>query len=67
MRWRFKTWPVEHYSTVTIELCEKDSGTELKLTQTGVPEAEYERTKQGWNNYYWEAIKQTFGFGARLF
>lgn len=67
MRWRTKSWPAEHFSTVTMDIDEKDDGTELKLTQTGVPDAEYERTRQGWNNFYWEAIKQTFGFGMRLF
>lgn len=67
MRWRFKSWPDEHYSTVSIVLTEKDTGTELQLTQTEIPEAEYERTRQGWINNYWEAIRQTFGFGARLY
>ena len=67
MRWRFKTWPTEHYSTVTIDLNEKEDSTDVQLTQTGVPEAEVERTIQGWKLHYWESIKQTFGFGARLF
>uniref|UniRef100_X1Z9S8 Activator of Hsp90 ATPase AHSA1-like N-terminal domain-containing protein n=1 Tax=Capitella teleta TaxID=283909 RepID=X1Z9S8_CAPTE len=67
MRWRFKTWPEEHYSTVTLDISESDNGTQLSLSQTGIPESEFERTKQGWVNYYWDAIRQTFGFGARLY
>lgn len=67
MRWRYKTWPDEHYSDVTIKLDEKEDCTELSLTQTGVPESDHERTRQGWRDHYWEAIKQTFGFGVRLF
>jgi len=67
MRWRFKTWPDEHYSNVTIELTQKDDGTELRLTQTGIPTAEYDRTKEGWLNYYWKSIKQTFGYGAFIY
>lgn len=67
MKWRFKTWPAEHYSEVIMDLEQKDACTELVLTQTGVPENEVERTKTGWQQYYWESIKQTFGFGARLF
>lgn len=67
MRWRYKSWPVEHYSTVTMEFKEKEDSTDLVLTQTGIPEAEYDRTVQGWQQHYWESIKQTFGFGARLF
>ncbi len=67
MRWRSKSWPDEHYSTVTLELSENDGSTDVKITQSEIPENEFERTKEGWHRYYWEAIKQTFGFGARLF
>ncbi len=28
--------------------------------------SEYEKTVEGWQRYYWEAIKRTFGFGAFL-
>ena len=57
----------EHYSTVTIELVQEEDCTKLHLTQTGVPESDYERTQEGWTRYYWESIKAIFGFGARLF
>ena len=67
MRWRFKSWPTEHYSTVTLKITEKEDETELQLTQTEIPDNDYTRTKDGWHRYYWEPIKQTFGFGARLF
>ena len=67
MRWRSKSWPNEHYSNVTLELKQKDCTTDLVLTQTGIPDNEYDRTKEGWHQYYWEPIKMTFGFGARLF
>lgn len=67
MRWRFKTWPDEHYSIVSIELMQKDDGTELRLSQTGIPASEYERTREGWHNYYWKSIKQTFGYGAFIY
>ena len=67
MQWRQKSWPDEHYSTVTLDLDQTEDGTELTLTQTGVPEAEYQKTVEGWKRYYWDAIKQTFGFGASLF
>lgn len=46
---------------------DRSSETELKVECRGVPESEEERTKEGWKRYYFEAIKQTFGFGARLF
>jgi activator of HSP90 ATPase len=41
--------------------------TELRLTQTGIPVYEYERTKEGWQNHYWRSIKATFGYGSFLY
>lgn len=67
MKWRFKTWPSEHYATVTLTLKDKGDETELSLEARGVPTNEEERTKEGWQRYYLEGIKQTFGFGARLY
>ncbi|XP_063849469.1 activator of 90 kDa heat shock protein ATPase homolog 1-like isoform X1 [Scylla paramamosain] len=65
-KWRFKSWPCGHYSKVTLEIDQKEDCTQIKLTQTSVPASEVEKTKEGWNNYYWESIKRTFGFGAIL-
>lgn len=67
MRWRFKTWPSEHYATITLNMKDRGDETELTLDCRGVPTAEEDRTKEGWKRYYFEAIKQTFGYGVRLF
>ncbi|CAL8283130.1 unnamed protein product [Lota lota] len=67
MRWRYNTWPCEHYATISLTLSDRASETELKAEFRGVPANEEERTRQGWQRYYFEAIKQTFGFGARLY
>ncbi|XP_055880632.1 activator of 90 kDa heat shock protein ATPase homolog 1-like [Biomphalaria glabrata] len=67
MRWRVKTWPPEHYSQVTIELSDKEGTTTLNLKQTGVPEAEVTKTKEGWKENYWNRMRQIFGFGGRIF
>lgn len=67
MRWRFTSWPDEHYSDVTISFEQKDCTTDLLLEQSGIPESEYDRTNEGWHRYYWEPIKMTFGFGASLY
>jgi activator of HSP90 ATPase len=67
MRWRFKSWPAEHYSMVTMTLTQRDDGTLLSLAQTGIPVTEYEKTSEGWKNFYWRSIKQTFGYGACFF
>uniref|UniRef100_A0A336LKJ5 CSON009954 protein n=1 Tax=Culicoides sonorensis TaxID=179676 RepID=A0A336LKJ5_CULSO len=65
--WRYKQWPSGHFSHVTLELDEQEDHTELKLTQTSVPTAEVETTKQNWHRYYFESIKRTFGFGTFLY
>ena len=67
MLWRFKSWPEGHHSTVKITLDQKDDRTELTLVQTGIPEEDFERTKSGWKQYYWEAMKRTFCWGMRYF
>ncbi|KAG9344871.1 hypothetical protein JZ751_010562 [Albula glossodonta] len=66
MKWRYKTWPSEHYAIFTLSFSDRGGDTELKVECKGVPVSEEERTKQGWQRYYFEAIKQTFGYGARL-
>jgi len=67
MRWRFESWPAEHYSEVKITFDQKDCTTDLILEQSGIPENEYDKTSEGWERYYWQPIKATFGFGASLY
>ncbi|CAB1459492.1 unnamed protein product [Pleuronectes platessa] len=67
MKWRYNNWPSEHYATITMTFKDRSSETELRVDCRGVPDHEEERTKEGWKRYYFEAIKQTFGYGARLF
>ena len=55
-----------HYSVVSIDLKQEATGAKLSLLQTEVPEAECERTKEGWRRHIFEPIKSTFGFGAHL-
>lgn len=56
-----------HFSTVTIKLVQESDGAKLTLNQTGVPESDYERTLEGWQRHIFESIKNTFGYGARLY
>ncbi|XP_056151936.1 activator of 90 kDa heat shock protein ATPase homolog 1-like [Lampris incognitus] len=67
MKWRYNTWPCEHYATIALTFFDLGNETELKVECRGVPENEEERTKQGWQRYYFESIKQTFGYGARIY
>jgi len=60
--WRFKSWPANHFSTVTIKLSPSQGGTKVELEQTRVPIDDFERTKSGWNSHFWTRIRATFGF-----
>lgn len=51
---------------VTMTLEDKEDRTSLKLLQTGVPIGEKDQVTSGWNSYYWNPIKQSFGFGSGL-
>ncbi|XP_075470791.1 activator of 90 kDa heat shock protein ATPase homolog 1 isoform X2 [Ascaphus truei] len=66
MSWRFKSWPAEHHASITLTFTDKGGETELRMEGRGVPQSEEERTKEGWKRYYFEGIKQTFGYGAML-
>jgi len=65
-KWRLRSWPKDHYSTVTITLEDKGDATMVKLVQTGVPIGEKDQVKTNWSHYYFHPIKAAFGFGANL-
>jgi activator of HSP90 ATPase len=66
MNWRNKRWPDNHHSIATLEFTEKADCSNLKLTQSDIPANFVENTEEGWRNFYWNAIRQTFGYGSRL-
>jgi len=66
-KWRFKEWPQDYYSTLTLDFETKDNKTVLNLTQEGVPESDRDRTEQGWNANYFTRIKGIFGYGSMVF
>lgn len=65
-KWRFASWPADHFSVVSISLSTSKSGdlAVLSLVQEGVPKEDYARTLHGWKENYWERIKMMFGFAA---
>jgi len=65
-RWRFSNWPEGHYSIVTLCFTQESDTAKITLKQTNIPARDYDKTRTGWHNYYWESIKRTFGFGASL-
>jgi activator of HSP90 ATPase len=44
MLWRFKSWPKEHYSHVSLQFQEETDQTKLTIQQTGVPTQFYDNT-----------------------
>ena len=66
-KWRLKSWPEGHFSTVEITIKQGKEDTTLELNCSNVPEKELENTKNGWRRYYFESIKRVFGFGSSLF
>ncbi|CAG7719936.1 unnamed protein product [Allacma fusca] len=64
--WRFKHWPEGHYSRVTFTIDEKQDTTKVKVNQQGVPASDQEKTREGWDLFYWDAMKRTFGFGSYI-
>ncbi|TPP60525.1 Activator of 90 kDa heat shock protein ATPase 1, partial [Fasciola gigantica] len=67
MRWRKREWPEEHYSRLSLELSAFEGGTRLSLSQTGVPGYDLENTTNGWRSNFFAALKQTYGYGGRMF
>jgi len=65
--WRLKSWPSGVHSTVTISIKQTKDDTKVTIAQKGVPAKEVESTRQGWQRYYFQAMKRSFGFGASLF
>lgn len=65
-KWRFKSWPEKHYSQVTYQFEAKGEKTLLTLSQTGIPASDFERTRSGWESYFWQRIRGLFGWNYSL-
>jgi len=55
--WRGSDWPKGHYSRVTFKFAKVTSGTKLLFSQSDVPIEQYAAVKDGWKNFYWDAMK----------
>lgn len=57
--WHFEEdgWPDDHYSICNFELEKVGEKTKLKFLQTNVPEHKVDSLKDGWKQFYWDAIK----------
>ncbi len=50
-------WPKNHFSIITIILTLTDEGTRLDFTQDKLPQACAEDITKGWEEYYWQPLK----------
>lgn len=57
--WHFAEdgWPDDHYSICTFELENANNKTKLKFLQTDVPDHNVDSLKNGWKEFYWDAMK----------
>ena len=58
--WHFNEdgWPEDHYSICTFTLEPVENKTKLIFTQTDIPEHKAEELERGWNDFYWQPIKE---------
>lgn len=62
MKWRFRSWPKEHFATVILLFEDRGGETVLSVDIQGVPSGFEDSTREGWSRFYFQAIKQTFGY-----
>jgi activator of HSP90 ATPase len=57
--WHFTEdgWPDDHFSISTFQFEKVGNKTKLSFLQTGVPEHKVELLKDGWKQFYWDAMK----------
>jgi activator of HSP90 ATPase len=58
--WHFDEdgWPDDHFSICNFEFEKDGDKTKLRFLQTNVPEHKVESLKEGWKEFYWDAIKK---------
>lgn len=59
-KWRGSDWPEGHYSTATFQLKKSKAGTTMNLTQTEVPEVQFDDISSGWIEHYWDKMQTYF-------
>ncbi|KGL94148.1 Activator of 90 kDa heat shock protein ATPase 2, partial [Charadrius vociferus] len=57
LKWRCRSWPDEHYATVTLNFKDTAAETELQLECKGVPVSNEDSTRQCWKQQYFEEIR----------
>ncbi|KNC53393.1 uncharacterized protein AMSG_12213 [Thecamonas trahens ATCC 50062] len=63
--WRFESWPAGHHSRVEFTLTpSRSGGTDLTLSQSGIPRSDFERTKTGWSSNLFNRFKALTGLSV---
>jgi activator of HSP90 ATPase len=65
-KWRFQSWPENHFSELTMNFDNEDGTTVLHLVQRGIPDSDFERTVQGWEQNFWQRMKAIFGWEYKV-
>lgn len=60
--WRGDDWPAGHFSTVTLRLQATANGTRVMFDQENIPTGVAKAVAKGWRDYYWSAMRSTFGW-----
>lgn len=64
--WRDESWPEDHYSKISLIFkSHDDNKTTLIFTQIGIPAEHAGDIKEGWEDYYWQPMKDYFGNGKK--
>ncbi|HWF43735.1 MAG TPA: SRPBCC family protein [Candidatus Kapabacteria bacterium] len=59
--WRSSDWPEGHYSRLILSFASAGRGkTRLTLTQSNIPDNDFEGVKKGWISFYWEPMTKMF-------
>lgn len=56
--WTCTDWPEGHYSEIVYDLKKEGEGTKLTFTQRGIPFEQYKSIAKGWEDFYWEPLKE---------
>ena len=65
LTWRLSAWPKSHSSIVALTFADDPKSPDsclLTLNQSNVPRSDLVDTKSNWSNYYFNPIKNLFGF-----
>jgi activator of HSP90 ATPase len=62
-KWRSKDWPEDHFSQVTMAFEQHDGANcVITLSHSNVPDSDFERTRAGWEQFFWQRIRGVFGW-----